>query len=46
MLGVKKKLRGINPLITTTSYSLVAAGFDSAGFDSVAVVGFATESVL
>jgi ribosome-interacting GTPase 1 len=45
--SVRKKLEGINPHITTSSYSVAAAGFDSvaaAGFDSVA--GFATESVL
>jgi len=39
--SVKKKLEGINPHITTSSYSLAAAGFDS-----VAAAGFATESVL
>jgi hypothetical protein len=38
---VKKKLREINPLITTSSYSLVEAGFDS-----VEAAGFDTESVL
>jgi hypothetical protein len=45
--SVRKKLKGINPHIMTSSYSVTAAGFDSvtaAGFDSVA--GFATESVL
>jgi hypothetical protein len=39
--SVRKKLEGINPHITTSSYSLAAAGFDS-----VTTAGFATESVL
>jgi len=39
--GGKRKLRVINPLITTSSYSPVEAGFDS-----VEGAGFETESVL
>jgi hypothetical protein len=39
--SARKKLEGINPHITTSSYSLVVAGFDSA-----TAAGFATESVL
>jgi hypothetical protein len=39
--SVRKKLKGINPHIMTSSYSVTAAGFDS-----VTAAGFATESVL
>jgi len=39
--SARKKLEGINPHITTSSYSLAVAGFGSE-----TAAGFATESVL